>query len=135
MTKLYLTKSDIDYLCKKYDLRFGPATNEYRLFIYSPLFTPYGWDKLFNEGHYNSFVELKYSKDLDAYCVLGQAKKPEVYSYHCYYMFDGLDTLSSTKEEFEEWIKETVDYVRIKLPLLHKKKMQQLKLDGIQEDF
>jgi hypothetical protein len=50
-------------------------------------------------------------------------------------MFDGLDTPSSTKEEFEEWIKETVDYVRIKMPLLHKNKILQSKLDEIQEDF
>lgn len=135
MDKLYLTKSDIDYLCKKYDLQFGMATNEHRLFIRSPLFTPYGWNKLFNEGYYNSFVELKYNKNLDAYCVLRQAKKPKVSSFDSCYMFDGLDTPSTTKEEFEEWIKETVDYVRIKMPLLHKNKMLQSKLDGIQEDF
>lgn len=135
MNKLYLTKSDIDYLCKKYDLRFGRATNEHRLFIRSLLFTPYGWDRLFREGHYNSFVELKYHRNVDAYCVLRQAQKPKVSSFDGCYMFDGLDTPSSTKEEFEEWIKETVDYVRIKLPKLHKIKMQKAKLDKIQEDF
>ena len=135
MAKLYLTKSDIDYLCKKYDLRFGRATNEHRLFIRSPLFTPYGWNRLFREGHYNSFVELKYHRDVDAYCVLRQAQKPKVCSFDGSYMFDGLDTPSTTKEEFEEWIKETVDYVRIKMPLLHKNKILKSKLDGIQEDF
>jgi hypothetical protein len=135
MAKLYLTKSDIDYLCKKYDLRFGRDYDEHRLFIYSPLFTPYGWDRLFREGYYNSFVELKYHRDVDAYCVLRQAQKPVVFTYKSYYMFDGLDTPSSTKEEFEEWIKETVDYVRIEMPLLHKKKMLQSKLDEIQVDF
>ena len=135
MNKLYLTQRDIDNLCKKYDLRFGRATNEHRLFIRSPLFTPYGWNRLFSEGHYNSFVELKYHRDVDAYCVLRQAKKPEVFSYKCYYMFDGLDTPSQTKEEFENWVKNTVDYVRKELPLLHKNKMLQLKVNELQADF
>ena len=133
-----ITKEHIDELCRKYDLVFNsihPRT--YKFFIKSPLFNPKGWIEHLEGGYFNSFVELRPTKDKSVFYIVEQSKWPKKEDNWNYYMFDYFCSsvpLSKNLKEFDLWIEKTVEYVH-RLPLIERQRKIELGLKEINKDF
>lgn len=130
-----LTIGQISDLCQKYDIKFGSErfSGHYRLFIQSYYFWENGWKKIFDDGYYNSFVRM--AKENEEFIVVRQSHLPIYDKDTNAYCFQGNEKLSTTYEEFEQWIEKKVKYVRQKLPLIHKKRICKQKLNELKKDF
>lgn len=138
MSEDYITisKEHIDELCRKYDIVFKEVSAKtYKFFIKSPLFNPSGWIDHFEDGYFNSFVELKQKRENHHFFyIVEQSKWPVKKKYWDYYMFDYSNILSKNLKEFDLWIEKTVDYVH-KLPLIERQRKIDLGLTELEKDF